>query len=70
MGEYPQFGELELKFLSSVIFIQRKWREFRLYKQVFRNLTQSGHKASQYSLEQSNSKQLNISFHPRSPEKQ
>ena len=66
--EYPQFGQLQLKFLTSVIFIQRKWRQYRLYKDVFENIAASANKKSQLDFEQSNSMQLNIS-NTKSPHK-
>jgi len=68
--DYPHFEEVELKFLASVVFIQRKWRENRLYRQIFEQIAHSPHKLSQLSLEKSNSKQLNITNNHKSPEKQ
>jgi hypothetical protein len=63
--DYPNFSPLELTFLASVMFIQRKWREHRLYKQIFTSLA-----APLPSLPATDSKQLNISANPpRSAEK-
>ena len=58
---YPNFSDLELKFLASVVFIQRKWREHRLYRQIFSHYTSVFHPEDPSFLEQSNSKTLNIS---------
>lgn len=63
--DYPNFNELELKFLASVMFIQRKWREHRLYKQIFSSFANPNELPS--FIEKSNSKQLNISNGPKSP---
>lgn len=57
--DYPNFSPLELTFLASVMFIQRKWREHTVYKQIFTSLP-----ASFPSLPPTDSKQLNISSSP------
>lgn len=49
------------------MFIQRKWREHRLYREIFSSLAQ--HEQLPSFLEKSNSKQLNISNGPKSAEK-
>ena len=65
--DYPNFSQLELKFLASVMFIQRKWREHRLYRQIFSSLAHRDQLP--IFIEKSNSKQLNISNGPKSAEK-
>lgn len=69
LDDYPHFTQLELKFLASVVFIQRKWRQYKLYKQIFNNLTLSPFRQRDSSyLEKSHSNTLNIS-HQKSTQK-